>query len=433
MGVLLVLVWGVLGGLCQGVNIIKSSGYLDLIQFEDPTADDSGFRIHMKTNDSGNWKHILDTVTLSVGNGNKVQHIQKKMEFDVSNEKVRWIDFTNVACDRKTKSLTISFYDLKKREKQFSISSQLLFGQESIKTSVSSVYPDDVIKLWTKKPAKMHCFHGGSVTISKNGVHLNETDIEFSDDQYTITLNDAPVKNCQNTKYDLTINSRFGWDLGVGRIRKKDNKVNLVRVGKNFTVNTLDGFLYCTSKSASVVEVVSDPIGLGIRIQSDEQRHFSLQQFLGRCMEAVLKVEYQENGDHLLDIINIPRNIKVGRPSKNMREIKILDEDFQNCANMNTELQCQEEGSDNFVSVQNYTANYNDTTATTFSVKEYLHRTCRIRQWIDARYLQYAMFHTILDPLTTTEWIIIGVAIGIFVLIIGGVGAVVGRKIRAEK
>ena len=40
------------------------------------------------------------------------------------------------------------------------------------------------------------------------------------------------------------------------------------------------------------------------------------------------------------------------------------------------------------------------------------------RVWIDQRYLKYAQFYTILDPLSTLEWILIGVGIGVVVLVI---------------
>ena len=43
---------------------------------------------------------------------------------------------------------------------------------------------------------------------------------------------------------------------------------------------------------------------------------------------------------------------------------------------------------------------------------------CCYRVWISQRYAQYAEFYTILDPLSTMEWILIGVGIGVVVLVI---------------
>ena len=43
---------------------------------------------------------------------------------------------------------------------------------------------------------------------------------------------------------------------------------------------------------------------------------------------------------------------------------------------------------------------------------------CCYRAWISQRYLQYAEFYIILDPLSNIEWILIGVGIGVVVLVI---------------
>ena len=43
---------------------------------------------------------------------------------------------------------------------------------------------------------------------------------------------------------------------------------------------------------------------------------------------------------------------------------------------------------------------------------------CCYRAWINQRYAQYAEFYSILDPLSTIEWILIEVGIGVVVLVI---------------
>ena len=68
----------------------------------------------------------------------------------------------------------------------------------------------------------------------------------------------------------------------------------------------------------------------------------------------------------------MPRVISVDEPSDEIREVKIGDEDFQNCADTKIELQCYESKVGSFVSIQNFTT-------TSFSVKPYLEKTCRIR------------------------------------------------------
>ena len=52
------------------------------------------------------------------------------------------------------------------------------------------------------------------------------------------------------------------------------------------------------------------------------------------------------------------------------------------------------------------------------------------RVWLDQRYIAYAEFYTILDPLSTVEWVLIGVGIGFVVLVIivlAGVGVARSR------
>ena len=54
---------------------------------------------------------------------------------------------------------------------------------------------------------------------------------------------------------------------------------------------------------------------------------------------------------------------------------------------------------------------------------------CCYRAWISQRYLQYAEFYTILDPLFTMEWIFIGVGIGaVVLLIIVAIGVCLTKK-----
>ena len=43
---------------------------------------------------------------------------------------------------------------------------------------------------------------------------------------------------------------------------------------------------------------------------------------------------------------------------------------------------------------------------------------CVYRAWLDQRYLGYAEYVTILDHMTTLEWILIGVGIGVAVVLV---------------
>ena len=150
--------------------------------------------------------------------------------------------------------------------------------------------------------------------------------------------------------------------------------------------NTLDGFLYCTSRSASITDIsgnvynakiltnqvnlISDPSSRTIK--SNMRRQFSLHPFLTTCKEAVLQLDYIERGRHSLEIVQVPRVISVDEPSAEIREVMIGNEDFQNCSDTKIELQCYEDKVGSFVSIQNFTT-------TRFSVKPYLEKTCRIR------------------------------------------------------
>ena len=40
------------------------------------------------------------------------------------------------------------------------------------------------------------------------------------------------------------------------------------------------------------------------------------------------------------------------------------------------------------------------------------------RAWLDQRYLGYAEYITILDPISTLEWILIGVGVGVVVVVL---------------
>ena len=169
----------------------------------------------------------------------------------------------------------------------------------------------------------------------------------------------------------------------MAKISREDNKISLDLEGKVVTMNTLDGFLYCTSRSASINEISGNVLNAKIitnkmiliadpsskSIQSNMRRQFSLHPFLTTCKEAVLQLDYIERGRHSLEIFHVPIVITVDKPSDEIREAKIGDEDFQNCADTKFELQ-DKVGS--FVSIQNFTT-------TSFSVKPYLEKTCRIR------------------------------------------------------
>ena len=73
-----------------------------------------------------------------------------------------------------------------------------------------------------------------------------------------------------------------------------------------------------------------------------------------------------------MDIVHVPTDITIHKPSDEIREVKIADADFHNCADTKIELQCYEDEAEKFVSIQNFTT-------TNFSVKEYLEKECRIR------------------------------------------------------
>ena len=106
-------------------------------------------------------------------------------------------------------------------------------------------------------------------------------------------------------------------------------------------------------------------------IHANQQRQFSLQPFLTPCRESVLELEYLEKGRNTMEIVHNPGDIIIEKTSDDIMEVKIGNQDFQNCENTKIELQCENE-SGVFVSLQNFTA-------TTFSVKPYLEKTCRIR------------------------------------------------------
>ena len=55
---------------------------------------------------------------------------------------------------------------------------------------------------------------------------------------------------------------------------------------------------------------------------------------------------------------------------------------------------------------------------------------CLYRAWLDQRYLGYAEYVTILDHISTLEWILIGVGVGVVVLVIVCIGVCVCRRRR---
>jgi len=398
---------------CTHCHGAKLTGGLDTVDYQDYKADEEGVRIYFRADDSEDWDQLKDYANVYVDNGYEIENIQKQLE-DQGSE--RYVDLTKASCDPKTRSITISLHDNRGNDKRFEVPNEVLFGQESITASVAAVSPQDKIELVTEKS---HCFHGGSVKINKNGIHLNTTGIDFANNEYTVILADQPTKPCPNIQYDFTVTSRFGLELGVARISREDNKVTLDLEGKKLRVNTLDAFLFCTNIEATVVEL-GDTVGLGVTIRANEQRVFSLDELMKPCKESVLKVEYKDKEIHNLEIIHVAKNVKVERRSWDEQKIIFLDiqdADFQECDDMKVELQCKDVDKDEgFAKVEEFTDPI-------FYVKKYADEglACRARVWIDDKYLEYAEWITILDPLSTAQWIMIGVGIGVGVLILLGI------------
>ena len=244
-------------GYNQGTSRPPSGrNYLDFIKFEEPRGDENGFRIYMRMENYKDWDHIVQEATITVDDGYEIEKILKQVEIDVFFHEERWIDFTKFSCNHKTQSIVVSLYDIHHREKHFQIPTNLIFGREAIIARVEAVSPEDKIQLWTRNSAKSHCFHGGSVTVTKNGRYLMKAELSFSQSQYTFILRDSPGSDCQDVQYDFAITSRYGWNLGEARVSREDNKVSLDLEEKVLTVNTLDVFLFCTSRSAAITEVL---------------------------------------------------------------------------------------------------------------------------------------------------------------------------------
>ena len=119
--------------------------------------------------------------------------------------------------------------------------------------------------------------------------------------------------------------------------------------------NTLDWFLYCTSRSASITEISGNVYNAKIitnkmiliadnssrTIQSNMRRQFSLHPFLITCKEAVLQLDYNERGRHSLENVQVPRVISVNEPCAELRKVMIGNEDFQNCSDTKIENTCR--------------------------------------------------------------------------------------------
>ena len=231
------------------------SNYLDKIDFE-PMGDENGFRLYMTMRDSEYWNQISKEVTLTVDEGYEVEKLLKDIERD-DFWGTRWVDFTKFACNPLTQALSVSVKDIHQRERKVMIPQNYLFNKEAVLANVESVNPVDKIQLWTRSSARSHCLRGGSVSVEKNGRHLVDTEITWGyGDQYTFTLRDVPGNDCQDIQYDLTIFNKYKVSLGMTKIGREQNKISLDMKGKVVTVNTLDGFLYCTSRSARLTELV---------------------------------------------------------------------------------------------------------------------------------------------------------------------------------
>ena len=46
--------------------------YLELIDFEDPSGDEIGFRLYMRMDNAEHWNHIMDEATIAVDDGYEV-------------------------------------------------------------------------------------------------------------------------------------------------------------------------------------------------------------------------------------------------------------------------------------------------------------------------------------------------------------------------
>jgi len=380
----------------------------------EPKADDSGFKLHLTVELSSYWDNILDEAIVIVDDGFGAEKVLKELERDEFWPKERWVDFTKFSCNSKTKSISICLRDITRHEKCVDIPQKFLYGREELMINVESVYPEDRIQLWTRNPDKSHCFSGGSVMINKNGRQVNDADISQLFGQYTFVIRDSSSQSqysqCSaNAGYDFIVTSHHGLSLGSATLGLEQNKISLEEDGKGVRVHSLEAFVPCLSRSATIRELVIG--GPTTSIQSDPSRRFNLQPFLSPCKESVFQLEYWEKGRYELDLVHVAKHITVEEPDEKTREIKINDEDFQHCQNLMVELQCYDSDSGFYKSVMN-------STSRVFPIEEYEEYNCRARVWIDERYAKYAEFVTVLDPITTMEWVLIGVGIGVAVVII---------------
>ena len=79
--------------------------YLELIDFEDPSGDEMGFRLYMRMDDAEHRNQIMDEATIAVDNGYEVEKILKQIEINDFWEAKRWIDFTKFSCNPHTQSI----------------------------------------------------------------------------------------------------------------------------------------------------------------------------------------------------------------------------------------------------------------------------------------------------------------------------------------
>eukprot|EP00091_Calanus_sinicus_P003873 TRINITY_DN14033_c0_g1_i1.p1 TRINITY_DN14033_c0_g1~~TRINITY_DN14033_c0_g1_i1.p1 ORF type:complete len:279 (-),score=74.81 TRINITY_DN14033_c0_g1_i1:391-1146(-) len=184
--------------------------YLEMIDFEDPSGDEMGFRLYMRMDKAEHWNQIMDEATIVVDDGYEIEKVLKQIEVDDLWESKRWLDFTKFSCNPQTQSISVYVRDIHHRERVLVIPPDLIFGRESILARVESVQPEDVVQLWTRHSTRSHCFQGGSVAVEKNGRHLLEAELVFASGQYTFILHDVPGTGCQDIQYDLAITPGTG-------------------------------------------------------------------------------------------------------------------------------------------------------------------------------------------------------------------------------
>ena len=235
--------------------------YLSKVEMNEPKADNSGFKLHLTVEMSAYWDNILDEAILVVDDGFGAEKVLKELERDEFWPKERWVDFTKFSCNSKTKSISICLRDITRHERCVDIPQKFLYGREELMINVESVYPEDRIQLWTRNPDKSHCFSGGSVRINKNGRQVNDADISQLFGQYTFVIQDSSSQSqysqCSaNAGYDFIVTSHHGLSLGSATLSLEQNKISLEEDGKGVRVHSLEAFVPCLSRSATIRELV---------------------------------------------------------------------------------------------------------------------------------------------------------------------------------